>query len=70
VDGLHHEPEDRVEDLPGFLRVAVGEKFHRAFEVGEQHGDLLALAFEGCLRAEDAFGEMLRGVALWITCVA
>ena len=47
VDGLHHPLEDGVEELARLLGVAVGEQLHRALEVGEEHRDLLALAFEG-----------------------
>ena len=47
VDRLHHPLEHRVEELPGFLGVPVGEQLHRALEVGEEHRDLLALALEG-----------------------
>src|SRR5262249_13131526 len=38
--------------------------FHRALDVGEQDGDLLALAFEAGLRVQDAFREVLRCVRL------
>ena len=65
VDGLHHPLEHRVEELPRLLGVAVGEQLHRALEVGEEDRDLLALAFEGGLGVEDAFGEVLRGVPFW-----
>ena len=54
VHGLHHPFEHGVEDLARFLGVAIGEQLHRPLEVGEQHGDLLALAFERRLRVEDA----------------
>ena len=64
VDGLHHPLEHRVEELPRLLGVAVGEQLHRALQVGEEHGDLLALAFEGGLRGEDLLGEVLGGVGL------
>ena len=47
VDGLHHPLEDGIQELPGLLGVPVGEQLHRALEVGEQHGHLLALALEG-----------------------
>ena len=47
VDGLHHALEDGIEDLPRLFRIAVGEELHRALEVGEQHGHLLALTFGG-----------------------
>ena len=40
------------------------EQLHRALEVGEEHGDLLALALEGALRGEDLLGEVLGGVGL------
>ena len=43
----HHAFQDGIEELPGLFRVAVGQQFHGAFEVGKQHRDLLALAFEG-----------------------
>ena len=49
VDGLHHQLEDRIENPAGLLRIAVGEQLHRALEVGEEHRDLLALAFERAL---------------------
>ena len=46
VDGLHHPLEDGVEELARLLGVAVGEQLHGALEVGEEDGDLLALALE------------------------
>ena len=49
MDGLHHPFEHRVEELARLLGIAVGEQLHRALEVGEEHRDLLALAFEGAL---------------------
>jgi hypothetical protein len=64
VDGVHHVLDDRVEQLPGFLRVTFGEQLHRALEVGEEDGDLLALTFERALGGQDLLGEVLRGVGL------
>ena len=52
MDGLHHVLEDRVQDLPGLLGIAVGEELHRALEVGEQDSDLLAFALERGFRSE------------------
>jgi hypothetical protein len=49
VDGLHHVLEHGIEQLARLLGVAIGEQFHRPLEIGEQHGDLLALAFQGGL---------------------
>ena len=62
VDGLHHALQDRVEELAGLLGVAVGQQLHGALQVGKQHRDLLALAFEGAAGGEDLLGEVRRGV--------
>ncbi len=64
VDGLHHALEHGVEELARLLGIAVGEQLHRALEVGEEHGDLLALALQGGLGGEDLLGEVLGGVGL------
>ena len=45
VHSGHHVCQDRIEELPGLLGIALGQQFHGAFEVGKQHGDLLAFAF-------------------------
>jgi hypothetical protein len=58
VDGVHHELEDGVEERPGLLGIEVGEQLQRALDVGEEHGDLLALALEGRLRVQDALGKV------------
>jgi hypothetical protein len=48
VHGLDHAVEHRVEqELLRGLGVAVGKQFHRTLDIGEQHGDLLALTLEG-----------------------
>ena len=62
VHGRHHALQHGIEELPGLLGIAVGEQFHGAFEVGKQHGDLLALAFQGASGGEDLLGEIGRGV--------
>jgi hypothetical protein len=64
VHGLHHSLDHRVEKLARLLGVAVREQLHRALEVGEENGDLLALALERGFRGEDLLGEVLRGVGL------
>jgi len=46
------------------LGIAVSEQLHGALEVGKQHGDLLALAFESRLGGEDLLSEMLRRVRI------
>ena len=52
----------RIEEFARLFGIAVGEQLHRAFHIGEQHRDLLALAFERALGGEDFLGEMLGGV--------
>src|SRR5215468_5256272 len=62
VNRLHHALEHRIEKLAGLLGIAIGEELHRPSEVGEKHGDLLALSFQGRLRREDPFGQLRRRV--------
>jgi hypothetical protein len=64
VHGLHHAFENGVEQLARLFGVPVREQLHRALQVGEQHRDLLALAFEGGPRGQDLLGEVLRSVSL------
>ena len=49
VDRLHHPLEDGIEKLPCLLGVTIGKELHRALEVGEEHRDLLPLAFQRAL---------------------
>ena len=63
MHGLDHALEHRVEQLLHLLRVAVGDHLHRAFDVGEQHGDQLALAFQRGPGDENLIGDVLRRVA-------
>jgi len=65
VDGLHHVFQHRIEELTGFFGIAVCEQLHRPFEVGEEDRDLLPLAFQGGLGAEDLLGEVLGRIGLW-----
>ena len=46
VHGRHHALQHRVEELARLLGVAVGQQLHRAFEIGKEHRDLLAFAFQ------------------------
>ena len=62
VHGRHHAVEHRIEQLPRLLRVALGQQLHGPLEVGEEHRDLLALAFQGGAGGEDLLGEVWRGV--------
>jgi hypothetical protein len=62
MDRLHHQFEHRVEELAGFLGVAVGQQLHRALQVGEEDGHVLALSLEGSLGGKNALSEVLGGV--------
>ena len=62
MNRFHHMREDGIDDLPRFLGIAVGKQLHRAFHVGEQNSDVLALAFQRRLRADDLLGEIFRDV--------
>jgi hypothetical protein len=64
VHGVDHSLKDWIKKLPRLLGVAIREQLHRSFQVGEEHRDLFALAFDGGLRGEDPIGEVLWGVAL------
>jgi len=64
MDRLHHPFKDGIEDLARLLGITVGEQLHRALEVGEKDGHLLALAFERGLGSEDLLGEVLGSVGL------
>ena len=64
VDRLHHPLQDGVEQPAGFLGIAVAEELHRALEIGEEHGDLLALADHGGARGADLVGDVCRRIGL------
>jgi hypothetical protein len=67
MHGCHHALQHRIKELPGLLGIAVGQQLHGAFEIREQHGDLLALPFEGTAGGEDVLGEIRRGIGAWAT---
>ena len=62
VHGVHHALQRRIEELLGGFRVEVADQLRGAFEVGKQHGDLLALAFQGTSGGEDFLGQIGWGV--------
>jgi hypothetical protein len=64
VHRLHHVFEHGVEELSRLLRIAIGQQFHRTFEVRKEHGDLLSFTFEGSLGGQDLFGKVFWCVAL------
>ena len=58
VHGVHHEVQHRIQDLPGLFRIEAGDQLRRALDVGKEHGDLLALAFQCCARGEDFLSQV------------
>ena len=65
VDGFHHDMDGRVEELLGVFWVKVADQLGRVFDVGKQHGDLLAFAFQGTPGGENFFGEVRWRVGQW-----
>ena len=53
-----------IEESARLLGVAVGEQFHGALHVGEEHGDLLSFPCQRMARRQDPLGQVPRGVAL------
>ena len=49
LDALSEYPEEALHDRAPFFCVELLGQLHRAFHVSEQHGDLLAFAFERAL---------------------
>jgi hypothetical protein len=62
VNAVGKDPEETVKDTVPLLGIDLLGEIHRAFHVCEEHGYLLALAFEGATRSQDLLGEVLRGV--------
>jgi hypothetical protein len=62
VHAVGEDLEEAVEDLVPLFRVELLCKIHRALHVGEQHGHLLALAFDGGARGQNLIGQMLGSV--------
>ena len=57
--------QGRVEERLGRFGVEVADQLRRALEVGKQHGDLLALAFQGAFGGEDLLRQIGWGVREW-----
>ena len=58
MDRLHHALEHGIEEGARVLGVAIGQELERALEVGEEHGDLLALAGQRRAGRQDLAGEV------------
>src|SRR6202142_1631367 len=64
VDRLNHVFDHGIEELLRVFGVAVSKQLHRTLDVGKQHGDLLPLAFEGCLGGQNLIDQILGSVTL------
>src|SRR5262245_1675070 len=62
MDPFGENLEEAVEDPMPLLGVDLLGELHRPGYVGEEHGDMLALALDHRSRREDAVGEMFRRV--------
>ena len=62
VHAVGEELEEAIHDAVPFLRVEPLGELHRPLHVGEEDGDLFALALERGLRGQDLLGEVLRCV--------
>jgi hypothetical protein len=58
LDRLDHAFEHGIEELLRLLGVAVSNQVHRTLDVGEQHGDQLALTLKSCSGIEDLVGKV------------
>jgi hypothetical protein len=65
MHGVHHDMQGWIEQRPGLLWIETLNELGRALEVGKQHRDLLALAFQGAARRENLLCEIGRGVGEW-----
>ena len=62
VHAVGQNLEEAVEDLVPLFGIELLGQIHRPLHVGEEHGDLLALAFEGAAGGENLLGEVLGGI--------
>jgi len=54
--------QDGIEELSGFLGVALGQEFHGALKIGKQDGDLLTFAFQDVLVGKDLLDKIRWGI--------
>src|SRR6185436_14505659 len=62
VNAIREDPEETIEQAMPFLGVDALGELHRAHDVGEEHGDQLALAAERAARRQDLVGQVPRRV--------
>src|SRR5208282_976813 len=66
LDPLREDLEEAVHDLRPRFRVELLRQLHRALHIGEQYGDLLALAFEGGFGLQNLVGEVFGRVSAYL----
>jgi hypothetical protein len=66
MNAFGQDLEETIHDAVPLLRVELGGELRRAPDVGEQHGHLLALAFEGGARGQNLLDEVFRRVTAWV----
>src|SRR5262249_46379453 len=57
--------EETIENLMPLFGIKLLGQLHRALHIGEQYGDLFALAFKRGLRLQDFLGEVFGRVGNW-----
>ena len=62
MHGRHHPLQHGIEEAPGLFGIALRQEFHGALEIGKQHGDLLALAFEVAVGSQDFLSQVPGGI--------
>jgi len=64
LDRVDHDAQRRVDNRAGLFRVEVGHQFGRAFDIGEERSDHLALAIENfAARLPGIYSDARRFVA-------
>ena len=61
LDAVGEDAEEALHDPRERFRIELPGQLHRALHVGEQDGDLLALAFDGGLGLQDPLDEVFWG---------
>ena len=64
MHGIHHHADCPIEDAACFFRIVAFEDLERAFDVGKQHRDVLALARHQRSGIKDASRQVIRRVGL------
>ncbi len=66
VNAAGKDPEQAIQQAVPFLGIDALRELHRAYDVGEEDGDQLALTPERALGGKNLLGEMSRGVGAWL----